>query len=465
ELTLEQSLPLEPTAERTWAVGELHAVLAELVEYRFGAPIWVTGELRSLSKGPTGHRYFNLVEPGYEGDHAPATLSVTLFDSQRQRVNNKLVRSGNKVRIEEGMELRVRGQLGTWAPQSRIQLNMTDIDPAYTLGVISQQRERTLAVLSDEGLIGLNGSLPVPMPPTRIALVTSRNSAAAADVLHELRSSGVGFRVTCIDARTQGRDAEPTMIAALRTAELREVDLVLLVRGGGSSSDLAVFDSEALGRAIAALDVPVFTGIGHETDHSVADVVAHSAHKTPTAAAAAVVRAAEECHGRLSGLTASVTSAARGALARSGASLDARARATSVGARSHVGRERALLDIRLERVGASAPRALDAITERTDRLAARLVAAAKLGVDRRRAECDRLAGLVHAHDPARMMERGWSVSHGRDGKLLRSVNDVSPGDTIRTTMGGGVITSTVTEVHPGQQARRPGEERPREPGT
>ena len=432
--------------EKTWEIGELLDAVAGLVEHRFGGRTWVTGELRSLSRSPAGHRYFELVEPGTDGDHGSARLAVTLFDSQRQRVNAKVIRAGNKVQIAEGTELRICGQLRTYAPQSRIQLNMTDIDPAYTLGVISQRRELALAALTAAGLTELNGSLSLAEPAIRVGLVTSRSSAAAADVLDEIQSSTVGFEVLCIDARTQGRDAELSLVAALRTAEELRVDVVLLVRGGGSSSDLSVFDSETLGRAIARLSVPVFTGIGHETDHSVADVVAHSSHKTPTAAAAAIVRSAEAVEHRLASLTASISSAAEGAALRAAASLQSRARAATVAARRHVAHEEQLLGVRLERVATAAPRALDAARALTDDLASRAASASRLRVERAQQVVDRQAELVAARDPARMMELGWSVAHGASGELIRRAGDVAPGDSIRTTVAGGTVVSEVTAI-------------------
>ncbi len=443
---MDQSLPLDSGTEHTWGVAEIHRALGELIQYRFGGPVWITGELRSLSKSPAGHAYFDLIEPGSEGQQGAARLAVTLFSTQRQRVNAKLVRAGNRVRIAEGTELRVRGELRTYAPRSRVQFNMTDVDPAYTLGVISQQRDLALAALEAAGLLGRNAALPLVEPPVRIALVTSRGSAAAADVLDEIQSSQVGFEVTCIDVRTQGREAESMMVAALRTAETLGVDAVLLVRGGGDSADLAVFDSEVLGRAIAHLSVPVFTGIGHEVDHSVADVVAHSAHKTPTAAAAAIVRRAEEAEHRLSALSASVATAARGAAARATNVVESRSHAAGVAARRHLEHEARLLDMRLDRVAGSVPRALAAASRRVETAAGGVARAARDRLEHRGRELDRLAALVEARDPVHTMQLGWSVTHSADGSLLRDLGDARVGDTIRTKLRDGVIVSTVSAL-------------------
>ncbi|MCZ7630541.1 MAG: exodeoxyribonuclease VII large subunit [Microthrixaceae bacterium] len=305
-----------PPVEHTWSVPELYGTLSYLIEGRFGSSTWVTGELRSLSSSPKGHRYFELIEPGSEDDYNTPRLKVTLFAGNRKRVNATLRETGSAVQIEEGTILRICGELRPYAARSTLQLVMTGIDPSYTLGVVGRRREAVLAALRAEDLIGANARLEVPYPSIDVALITSMGSAAAADTLHELERARVGFRLVTLDSRTQGAEAEPSIVAALRTAEDLSVDVVLLVRGGGSASDLSVFDSELIARTIAGLSVPVFTGIGHETDRSVADEVAHTAHKTPTAAAAAIVTAAIDARRSLEQAAASVRSAASGTVVR-----------------------------------------------------------------------------------------------------------------------------------------------------
>src|SRR5262249_23054504 len=138
------------------------------------------------------------------------------------------------------------------------------------------ERDEVLRRLSADALLDRNATAPLPPVPLRVGLVTSRGSAAAADFLHELELSGFGWQVVVADTRVQGTDAEQSIVAALDRAIAAEVDAVALVRGGGSRTELATFDAEALARAIASSPVPVLTGIGHEVDDSVADRVAHT---------------------------------------------------------------------------------------------------------------------------------------------------------------------------------------------
>ena len=191
--------------------------------------------------------------------------------------------------MADGTEVRIRARVTWYDRGGRLQLQMSDIDPAFTLGRLAADRDRLLRTLEGEGLLTRQALLPRPVLPLRLGLVTSRGSAAEHDVLDELRRSGIGFSVITADVRVQGAHAPRSVAWGLRAVAARGVDAVLLVRGGGATTDLAAFDGETIARAVATLDVPVLTGIGHEIDRSVADEVAHATYKTPTACAQAVV--------------------------------------------------------------------------------------------------------------------------------------------------------------------------------
>ena len=166
---------------------------------------------------------------------------------------------------------------------------MDQIDPSFTLGQLAVERERLLKQLFDEGLLEKNGLLQVPYVPLRVGLVTSIGSAAHADFITEISNSGFGFTVLEYDSRVQGENAAAEIVLGLEVLSSHNPDVIVLIRGGGSTADLSIFDSEIVARTIAELNLPVFTGIGHEIDRSVADEVAHSSFKTPTSCANALV--------------------------------------------------------------------------------------------------------------------------------------------------------------------------------
>jgi exodeoxyribonuclease VII large subunit len=390
--------------------------------------------------------YFRLVDPDDDRcDAARPSLSVTLFDSQRQLVNRFLRSQGDPIRMTDGIRVRVGGRLATYAARSTVQLVMDRIDPAFTLGLLGQERVRLLAALEDEGLLRRNAAVPVPVVPLHVGLVTSVGSAAHADALHELESSGIGFRVSTFDARTQGTDAPRSVVAALRTAAAVGVDVVLLVRGGGAATDLVAFDHEHVARAIATSTVAVFTGIGHEVDRTVADEVAHTAHKTPTAAAGALVRAVRDAERRVVDDWAAVRTGVAGRLVRAEHRLARVGHRAGTSAIHRLTRRRDAIDRHAQRVGAGARRRLSGAEATVAAVGVRAEPAAARLLERATARLDVLAANVSAADPARALRRGWSITHTADGRLVRDPAEVAAGDELVTRVAGGTVRSRVVD--------------------
>jgi exodeoxyribonuclease VII large subunit len=413
---------------------------------QLGGEVWVQGELHGLRRTDRGHVWFDLVEVGTLGGPPVAQIPVVLFDRHRRGVNALLKRTGG-VRMTDGMAIRIRADVEFYPPQGRVQLVMTGIDPEYTLGTLLAERDRVLQVLRQEALLGRNGLLAAPAVPLRVGLVTAAGSAAYADFVHELERSRYAFRVVHHDARVQGREAEQSIAAALRTLGGFDLDVVALVRGGGARTDLACFDGERVARAIAALPVPVVTGIGHETDRSIADEVAHTAHKTPTACAAALVATVDRFLAGLREQAATISHAARQCLEHEHARLGAHAeRATRAGTR-RLDREQAHLARRAERVTVTASHTLtrhhlglaDAVEEigrRADHALAR--ADRQLTAHEARAR---------ALDPARLLARGWTITRSGTGEVVRAA-DLAPGTELVTRFVDGSVRSTVVAVEP-----------------
>jgi exodeoxyribonuclease VII large subunit len=451
--------------EPTLRVGELAARLTRAVAAAFPGEVWVRGEVDGLRRpGPSGHVYFNLCERNSRRGPT-STVSVALYRTDRLRVEREL-RAWPSFRLDDGLEVRLRGRVQYG--YGRIQLVVTAIDPVHTLGQLAADRERVLRALAAEGLLEANRRLRLGPVPLHVAVVTRAGSAACEDVLAELRTSGFGFRVSLVDAQVQGTAAVPSMLRALTVAGRLGPDVVLLVRGGGARTDLAPFDDERLARAVARSPVPVVAGVGHEIDSTVADEVAHTSAKTPTAAAAGVValvaRTLDRAEVAWAGVARRGTALAAGAgerlderaarltartdraLATATARLDRRAGAVELATGLRLGAEAA----RLEGLG----RRVDGrrLVARLDRLESELAAAGgslHRTADRRleRAERD-LAGraaLAAAADPDRALARGFSVTRTADGRLVREPAEVAPGDALVTTLAGGAVRSTVAE--------------------
>jgi exodeoxyribonuclease VII large subunit len=462
----------DDSSEPTWSVSEIGEAVTGALRRAFPDEVWLRGEIRNLKRGGTGMVWFDLVEPAPGGDlgrPAIATLPVVLFDTARRRVNTQLRRAGGAVRMEDGTEVRIRGRIGFWAPGGRLQVQMTDIDPAFTLGRLAADRERLVRQLEAEGLLGRQKRLVFPLMPLRLGLVTSAGSAAEQDVLDELRHSGIGFKVRRADARVQGRGAPRSVAAALRAIVRREVDVVLLVRGGGSATDLSAFDSEAIARAIAELPVPVVTGIGHEIDRTLADELAHLSFKTPTAGAQAMVAAVRDFDRLLVAQWVAVAAAARDAVASETDRLRTCARHVALGTRGGLAASAAVLSSRGARLEHTAAAALDRSTRQLERAQGRVETGARVHlrthgqrvesmqwqlvqrgprvVEASEKELVGLDAQVRAFDPVRTLARGWSITRrASDRTVVRSADTVTAGDELLTTLGDGTVTSTVRSI-------------------
>ena len=414
-------------ATDSYSVSRLLSSARDAIDAELGGPVWVIGEISGFKKGRNNHTYFDLVESDEEG-RVIAKLSVALWAGNRARVNARFKDSG-PVRMDDGVRVRILGPLELWLPGGRLQLTMQDIDPEFTLELIESERDRVLAALRAEGLLERNHAYVVPTPPRRIGLVTAVGSAAEADFLKTLQDSGGSFDILFVDAQMQGLGAERTVSAALRTLEREQVDLIALVRGGGARTDLATFDHELIARTIATLDVPVFTGIGHEIDTSVADVVANRSFKTPTACAGAIAELQREVIDLLEDTWLAIANCTQRLLEHEHTRLARHGRDVTSAVRSRLALEQHRLDTAAERSTRSGHSALRLASSRIDLLSARLAAV----------------------DPARALARGWTITRNGDGAVIRSIAEMDIGDTVITQLVDGILTSTVSATEPREE--------------
>jgi exodeoxyribonuclease VII large subunit len=428
--------PYDDPSNPTYTVGELAEAINEQMRRGFSDGVWVRGEIDGLrNSGP--HTYFALVE---DGDDGKAVLNVSLFAPMKRNLTPLLKRS--RLELANGMKVRIFGHLDFYAPTGRLGLKMAGIDPRFTLGELSQARDQVVRRLVASGLFDANRRLHLSAVPLRVGVVASIGTAAWHDFTDELQRSGYGFALTVCDVRVQGDVAVPMVAGAIRTLGRRDdVDCIVVIRGGGARNELATFDAEPIALAIATCAVPVLTGLGHEVDRSVADDVAHTALKTPTACAVHLIDAV---HDYLAAAERSWTAIAALATAELGGAANALSdRAHRIARRTHAAVERAdeRLGTRVERVRAAPRRRLDSADgrlrsdhDRLVRCAPRLLAGHERDLD---AASARLALL----DPVNLLRRGWSITHTDDGRLVRSVADIEAGTLLTTRVADGTVTS------------------------
>ena len=443
---------LDDPTNPTYTVGELADAINDRLRRGFRDGVWVRGEIDGLKQGGP-HTYFSLVE---RVDGTKAVLNVQLFAPMKRKLTPLLKR--NRLVLGDGMKVRIHGHLDFWAAGGRLGLKMAGLDPRYTLGEIAQTRDEVLRRLVAEGLLDANGRLPLPPVPLNVGVATSVESAAWHDFHDELARSGLGFRLAVADCRVQGDAAVPMVAGAIGTLARRDdLDVIVVIRGGGARNELAVFDAEPIARTIATAPVPVLTGLGHEVDRSVADEVAHTALKTPTACAAALVTrvgvytdATERTWSRI---------VERSAAALAGARTDLGNQAHRIARRTHaaLGRADERLAMRRHQLVARAPRALDRERSRVEDRRAQLVDRADRATSRAGDRLDVLAARVATVDPAVQLARGWSITRDARGAVVRSTEGLDRGASLVTTFVDGSVTSVIETVDPAGDGR---EERP-----
>ncbi len=425
--------------------------------------VWVVGEAQRVRPSARGHVYFELVEKG-ERDEIVGKLDAVIWKGDYLKVQRLLAAS--QQRLVDGVQIRCRGSLDFYAPSGRLQLCVREVDPAFTLGQMERRRRETLAALAAAGLLESNQGLPLPDLPLSIALITSEGSAAYHDFLSGLLESGYGFRVLFLHAAMQGREAEREVVSALASLRGLAIDCAVLIRGGGSRTDLAAFDSRSIAEAIARSPFPVLTGLGHEIDRAIADIVAHTAFKTPTKVAEFLVERMARAEQMLDDLRRTLLResleplrAGREALGRAerGVSL-ARLRLATAGSRieehartlGRVGRS-ALRDASRRqselrtRLADLAPRRLAAAGSERRRRGGRIAAAARGRVREATATLTGMDRLCQQLAPERTLERGFSLTRDASGKAVRHPGQVRPGDVIGTRVAGGDFKSRVEE--------------------
>ena len=245
--------------------------------------LWFKAEIAKISQSPAGHMYLELVEEA-QGQRL-AVMRGTLWKSQLAAVREALGDATSQV-LSRGTEIVFSGRVN-YHPVYGVSLVVEEIDLSAMIGEAERRKQATLATLKAQGAMELNRGVPLPRLVQRIALIGSPGTSGFRDfAVHLMKNEwGVGFDVEVFPATVQGKDAPPTLIEALARAEAWAPDAVVMVRGGGSALDLDAFNDLDLCLAISQTTHPVLTGIGHETDLSVVDLVAHRHFKTPTAVA------------------------------------------------------------------------------------------------------------------------------------------------------------------------------------
>ena len=439
----EQGAPAEEHAPRS--IAELYDEVESVITQAFPKfrDLWVRGEVQKISES-AGHAYIDIVDPETSGSRQAPTLKVKCWKSTWTGIKRSLASQG--LYLEAGMTVVIRGSLDFYRPRAEVGFILAEVDVTALLGRLALERAALLEALEREGLIAAQQRIPVPAVPLRVGLVGSPGTEGFNDFLGQLERSGFSFSVVVARSAVQGQNAPSEVSKAIALLASSDVDLICVVRGGGSKGDLVAFDAEEVARSIALCQRPVWTGIGHTGDESVADLVANQRAITPTACGAAVVD-------RVASYWSGVAWAA-GQVARDSVDLCRRYEQSYTtlsgqlvgAARGHLRSYTQTLRASRRRLVVAPARALRQAQEQIRPRASRLAPLAGAYVENQRAALSGKRRLLSAYDPVRTLERGWSLTLDDQGKTIRSVHDVGLGSSVTTKMADGSFTSTVEGV-------------------
>ncbi len=405
--------------------------------------VWVTAEISDFRQSG-GHLYMELIEKDERSGATVARLRGIIWANSAPRVCAKFNAFTGR-QLATGLKVMLCGSVNHHASYG-LSFVITDIDPAYTLGDIERRRIEILRRLDEEGVASLNRELTWAVPALRVAVISAPGAAGYGDFMHQLFSnnSGIRFNVRLFPAVMQGENTAPSVIAALNAiaSQLDEWDCVVIIRGGGSTSDLVSFDNYDLASNVAQFPLPVVVGIGHERDVTVLDYVANMRVKTPTAAAEWLISQAEAELEHVRSLAQSILRAATERLSGSHTQLaylqgqlPVVATAAATAAATRLQRAAYSLD-------AIASRCIAPQKSRLDAFRQAIAVALSTITTRRRERLDSMQSLLEALSPVATMRRGYTISRV-GGHAVTSASQLKSGMSLVTAFSDGEVTSTV----------------------
>jgi exodeoxyribonuclease VII large subunit len=411
---------------RIWPVGSLLRAIADSLEARFN-PVAVQGELSGFSRAASGHCYFSLKDEQGQVRCAMFRRAAGLLDFSPR----------------DGQLVEVRGRLGVYEPRGELQLVVESMQQAGQ-GNLFERFVLLKNRLEAEGLFDAGRKRDLPLLPRAIGVVTSLGAAALHDVLSALQRRAPHIPVRIYPASVQGAQAPEELRQALRQAYARaEVDVLLLVRGGGAMEDLWAFNDEQLARLLVAAPMPVICGVGHETDFTIADFCADLRAPTPTAAAELCAQPQKVWLGELDDLQDRLRYGVERQLQASNQRLDWAA--SRVSRPSHlVTRQHARLSAQAQALRHGLQSGLQREKTRLDRLALALPQAVKQGLQQQQRRLERAQFRLQPLDPRLVLQRGYAWLADLQGQAITQAAETSPGQALRATLADGEVDLTVS---------------------
>ncbi|WP_276805987.1 exodeoxyribonuclease VII large subunit [Prevotella pallens] len=429
--------------ENALTLYELNSLVVELIDKVMPNSYWVEAEIADARESK-GHLYLELIEKDESTNIPIARASAKCWRSSWLMIGPHFERvAGVKLRAGLQIMIQVHAQFHAQYGFSWI---IDDINPEYTMGSMARKRNEIIAQLKSEGVFELQRELCLPLFAQRIAVISSASAAGYGDFCNQLQHNEYGFRfqMQLFQAFMQGEQVEQSIVAALNLISTKEddFDCVVIIRGGGATADLSGFDTLVLAENVANFPLPVITGIGHERDESILDMVAHTRVKTPTAAAAFLIDHLAATLNRIEQAQISIQRMVEHRIQHEKLHLQQLSTHIPILFSMVRNRENARLDDYWHALLQRVMLHLQQSKMRVELLSNKVIPATTNKLMAEQHKLQLLEQRVDGVNPERMLRLGYSLTY-KNGYVLRNVNEVKAGDEITTRLEGGIITSVV----------------------
>ncbi len=423
------------------SLHELTQRIAVVIKGSFAEPLWVVAELSDVHVAANGHCYMTLVEKDPKRGTTLASIRGMIWSNRWWLIRDSFMEQTGQP-FASGLKVMILVQV-SMHEQFGLSLNILDADPTYTLGEMARRRMEILKQLEKDGVIDMNRELPFPILPQRIAIISAEGAAGYGDFMKQLSINGFGLKFYChlFPATMQGKQTERSVIAALeRIYEVIDYfDVVVIIRGGGATVDLASFDSYQLAFNVANFPIPVITGIGHDRDQTVLDHVAHTSVKTPTAAAAFLIDTLAEQWQRIIDLQEEIKDSIhermddeRQRLQRFGNAI----RNTHVTLTQQINR----LDLLGQRIQGMVQQRIMQERNALDLISKTIQMQTKQRLQREQDKLEFIDKTIRMAQPDNILKRGFSITR-LNGHAVKSAASVPDGSTLKIQTADGEFTA------------------------
>lgn len=450
-------------------ISKLNDQISKVLLETFHDPVWVTAEINHISLNRSGHCYLELIDKNENSDNITAQARGTIWANTFRMLKPYFEQTTGQA-FTEGIKVLIKTKVN-FHKLYGLSLNILDIDPSYTLGDLARKRKEILNKLEATGMMELNKSHTLPVAIKKIAVISSESAAGYEDFMNELKHNEYNYKFDCklFEAFMQGSKTESSVLNALNSIndEIENFDVVAVLRGGGSKADLSAFDNFEIASYIMQFPIPVFTGIGHERDESVCDIVANLSLKTPTATADFIVSHNRNFEERIESIFDSVHDYAaeffsdnkllirdistKISLAVPKIIKNQNEILNKISYHSHIKAKRFLqskenfLNNKTHLLKTLSPSKIIQKREQLNNLQHWLGNSPISMIRHKKAELERYSQLIRITDPKQVLKRGYSIT-SINGKAMKSASQISSGSILQTKLYNGIVFSKVERI-------------------